>query len=84
MEGGDNHVYDVIIVGGGVAGLHTLEILYSNNVKNVLLLEALDRLGGRVETTWLNDDINVPLELGATRIHGLTVSLKCLSIIVSL
>jgi phytoene dehydrogenase-like protein len=65
--------YDVIIIGGGCAGLKAAETLYSNGVKNILLLEALDRLGGRLHTIWINDDPKVPIELGANWIHGLEV-----------
>lgn len=40
----------MVVVGGGVAGLTALNTLLQNNVTNVVLLEAQDRLGGRVRT----------------------------------
>lgn len=40
----------MVVVGGGVAGLAALNTLLQNNVTNVVLLEAQDRLGGRVRT----------------------------------
>ncbi|MDG2260797.1 MAG: NAD(P)/FAD-dependent oxidoreductase [Actinomycetota bacterium] len=44
--------YDVVIVGGGIAGLVTAYMLRD---QNVLLLERTDRLGGKVETTTVGD-----------------------------
>jgi ribulose 1,5-bisphosphate synthetase/thiazole synthase len=38
---------DVIVIGGGAAGLKCASKLCSNGVKNILVLEAQDYLGGR-------------------------------------
>ncbi len=43
-------VYDVIIIGGGVSGLTAASILSSLGNENILVLEASDRLGGRIRT----------------------------------
>ena len=40
---------DVIIIGGGMAGLTAARVLHQNGI-NFLLLEATDRVGGRVKT----------------------------------
>jgi glycine/D-amino acid oxidase-like deaminating enzyme len=60
---------DVLILGGGAAGLAAARDL-SRAGKRVVLLEARDRLGGRVhthhDTQW-----PVPVELGAEFVHGL-------------
>lgn len=66
-------LYDVIILGAGCAGLKSAETLSVNGIKNILVLEAQERLGGRINTIWLNDDENVPLEMGANWIHGIIV-----------
>ncbi len=59
MSDSPNH-YDVIVVGAGYAGLTaTRELLKAG--KNVLLLEARDRVGGRVHTQRFDDGIYVDL-----------------------
>ncbi|XP_068223289.1 uncharacterized protein [Palaemon carinicauda] len=40
----------VVILGGGVAGLTAAKVLLENNVTDILLLEADQRLGGRIKT----------------------------------
>ena len=59
---------DVIVVGAGAAGLEAAHALQSSGL-SVLVLEARDRIGGRI---WTQEDPRVPLpiELGAEFIHG--------------
>ncbi|MCP9235700.1 FAD-dependent oxidoreductase [Lewinella sp. JB7] len=54
---------DVIIVGAGLSGL-TLAYRLRNSGKSVLILEARERLGGRIETLYTPG--TAPLEMGAT------------------
>ncbi len=54
---------DVIVIGGGLAGLAATERL-SRHGRSVTLLEARDRLGGRAWTTWQRG-VTHPIELGA-------------------
>ena len=63
-----NDEYDVIVVGAGAAGLAAAAHL-SRNGKSVCILEARDRIGGRVFTVRPRGAA-VPLELGAEFIHG--------------
>ncbi len=64
MIGSDHH--KVIIIGAGAAGLAAARHLTQAGIKP-LIIEARDRIGGRVHTIFEND---VPVELGAEFIHG--------------
>src|SRR4030095_8365497 len=58
----------VIVIGAGAAGLMSAYEL-SRNGRAVVVLEASDRLGGRIHT--FNDSsFSQPVELGAEFIHG--------------
>jgi monoamine oxidase len=59
---------DVLIVGAGVAGLAAAGQLASAR-RHVLLLEARDRIGGRIFTLH-PDEAGFPIELGAEFVHG--------------
>lgn len=60
--------YDVIVIGAGAAGLAAARTL-SGAGKRVCILEARDRLGGRVYSLHV-PDLPHPVELGAELIHG--------------
>ena len=60
--------WDVVIIGAGVAGLTAARALAEAG-RSVLLLEARDRVGGRVWTRHASESA-VPVELGAEFIHG--------------
>jgi len=57
---------DALVIGAGIAGLRAAEVLVGAG-RRVIVLEARDRLGGRIYTdrSW-----GVPVELGASWIHG--------------
>ena len=44
------NIYDVIIIGGGVSGLAVASELSELGHEKILVLEASDRLGGRIKT----------------------------------
>ncbi|MBI2785047.1 MAG: FAD-dependent oxidoreductase [Legionella longbeachae] len=61
------HQYDTVIIGAGVAGLTAAKQLHHAQ-QNVLVLEAKNRLGGRVFTIY---DWGFATDLGASWIHGI-------------
>eukprot|EP00095_Tigriopus_kingsejongensis_P004146 maker-scaffold703_size109190-snap-gene-0.19 protein:Tk04146 transcript:maker-scaffold703_size109190-snap-gene-0.19-mRNA-1 annotation:"peroxisomal n1-acetyl-spermine spermidine oxidase" len=66
-----NSTYRVIIIGAGIAGISAAHYLVQNGVSDVLVLEATDRIGGRVQTIKHNGK---PLELGAEWVFGACAS----------
>jgi len=60
------HATDVLVIGGGIAGLTVARQLTCAGL-NVVLLEARDRMGGRIFTDSTGD---FPIELGAEFVHG--------------
>jgi spermine oxidase len=42
--------YSVAVVGAGIAGLSACVRLLENGIKNIILIEASDRIGGRINT----------------------------------
>lgn len=64
-------MYDVLIVGAGAAGLAAGRLIAQAG-RRVAILEARDRIGGRIFTHHLDGaDGPIPIELGAEFIHGL-------------
>jgi monoamine oxidase len=61
---------DVVIIGAGAAGLAAAAAL-SDAGRSVLVLEARDRLGGRIWTRHV-PGLAQPVELGAEFVHGLS------------
>lgn len=57
----------IIVIGAGAAGLYAARLLHSRGAQ-VTLLEAADRVGGRVKS--LSGFAAFPIELGAEELHG--------------
>ena len=58
----------VVIIGAGASGLYAAYCLVTRGLtENIIILEAEDRVGGRINTIPFNGHW---LELGATWIHG--------------
>ncbi len=67
---------DIIVIGAGAAGLMAAMQL-SKSGKKILVLEANDRIGGRIHTIY---DNGLALEMGPEFIHGdLPISLRLLN-----
>lgn len=61
-----DRTHDVVVIGAGMAGLTAARTLAEAGLK-VLVLEAQDRIGGRIWTRHIGDEA---IELGAEFIHG--------------
>ena len=61
--------YDVVVIGAGAAGLAAAARLAEAG-RSVLVLEARDRVGGRIDTRH-EPGLAAPVELGAEFVHGL-------------
>lgn len=58
---------NVIIIGTGPAGIAAGTKLYENGIKNILWLEAENRIGGRINTQKFGANV---IEIGAQWCHG--------------
>jgi monoamine oxidase len=63
----DVETVDTIVIGAGMSGVTAVRLLAQAG-QHVVLLEGRDRVGGR---TWTDDAIGVPVDLGASWIHGI-------------
>lgn len=66
LEARDMEATNIIVVGAGLAGLATAQLLQARGAK-VMVLEASDVIGGRVRTDM---SLGAPFESGAGWIHG--------------
>lgn len=63
---GEGNGERVIVVGAGMAGLVSARLLHDSGFK-VTVLEARDRVGGRV---WTDNQVGAPVDLGGSWVHG--------------
>ncbi|KAM3958943.1 LOW QUALITY PROTEIN: peroxisomal N(1)-acetyl-spermine/spermidine oxidase [Aphomia sociella] len=63
----DTNKFNVIIIGGGMAGLSAANYLIKNGMEDFIILEARKRIGGRIISIPIK---NHNIELGANWIHG--------------
>ncbi|XP_026748758.2 peroxisomal N(1)-acetyl-spermine/spermidine oxidase [Galleria mellonella] len=63
----DINKFNVIIIGGGIAGLSAANYFMNNGMEDFVILEARKRIGGRIISIPLK---NHNIELGANWIHG--------------
>lgn len=66
----NSELFDVIIVGCGPAGIAAgIELQKKNSTLKYVLLEARDRIGGRVVTDTTTFGVKTPVDLGAQWLH---------------
>ena len=71
------HIYDIIIVGGGISGLFmAYNLIQDDKYKDILLVEGTSELVGRIRTEKIDE---ISLEMGAARFSS--KHLKILSLI---
>ncbi|XP_034948711.1 spermine oxidase [Chelonus insularis] len=63
----DRNSCKICIIGAGMAGLSAANHLLKNNLTDFLILEARNRIGGRIIAITIGDE---KIELGANWIHG--------------
>uniref|UniRef100_M4B442 Amine oxidase domain-containing protein n=1 Tax=Hyaloperonospora arabidopsidis (strain Emoy2) TaxID=559515 RepID=M4B442_HYAAE len=71
--------HDVVVIGAGVAGLRCAnQLVHGKGIKDVLVVEASDRLGGRVmsNTSFIP---GMSIDLGAEVLHGANTTLTRLA-----
>jgi len=65
--------YRVAVIGAGIAGVTAANTLLASgkfSADDICVLEAADRIGGRVETRKFSNELSMNVELGAAWIHG--------------
>ena len=67
---GSNLDADVLILGGGIAGVAAAKTLHDRGVTNLRILEALDELGGRLRAVELRPGSGITINSGANFIQG--------------
>ena len=61
--------YKVVVIGAGISGISAVHFLVSHGIRDVVLLESRDRIGGRIHTL-ARDKGRGKIELGAEWIKG--------------
>ncbi len=67
---GSNLDADVLILGGGIAGVAAARTLHNRDVTDFLIIKAQSQLGGRVRTVELRPGSGIPINSGANWFHG--------------
>lgn len=56
------HQPRIVVIGAGLAGLAATQTLLENGFTNVTVLEALDCIGGRVQSVQYGEVVNSPFK----------------------
>jgi spermine oxidase len=69
-----NRSFKVVIIGAGISAIAAANMLCSEGVDDLVILEATDRIGGRIWSIDLETDMGHKVELGANWIHGIELN----------
>ena len=61
---------DVLVLGGGIAGIAAGKTLHDAGVTNFMIIEAQSQIGGRLKTVELRPDSGIMINAGANWIQG--------------
>ena len=65
---------NVLILGGGIAGIAAAKTLHDEGVKNFTIIEAYSQIGGRLRTVELRPGSGIMINAGANWIQGFDVN----------
>ena len=74
-------LFDVVIVGGGICGLNLAKILNEKTNKSICIIEKSNKLGGLIQTNFVNfknnkENVNVKYESGGAVVFGYQKNMK--------
>ena len=71
LSASSHNNYTILILGGGVAGIHAAQTLHEEGISDFMIVEARGELGGRMKSfTFGAPGREFVLEAGANWIHG--------------
>ena len=81
IDHGQDHEYDVIIMGAGISGIAAATQLFMHGITNILIIEAQDYVGGRIKTIEFGDDDSDPytINIGASHLFAADLNAKNIS-----
>lgn len=70
----DSSHHRLVIIGAGISGVAAGNVLCNEGMDDFVILEATDRIGGRIYSIDLETEMDHKVELGANWIHGIDLN----------
>lgn len=71
----------IIVIGAGISGIGAANMLCQEGFNDIVVIEATDRIGGRIWSLELESENGLKVELGANWIHGIELNpIYCIAI----